>query len=173
MDETANHCVAQNGLSNLWFDFDTNFTQPMDVVLRDPVIHKALAEPGISGEIPTAPVHIYNGVTDEVNPIAPVDELVSSYCSGGTPVTYRREEFPPRPIPQAMSTHAVVLATGAFEAFAWLKDRMDRTAPKPSGCDIQTVPTTLLTPQALGVLSPSYIGNVLLAAIGVPIGSGR
>lgn len=173
IDETANHCVAQNGLSNLWFDFGKNFTQPMDVVLRDPVIHKALAERGISGKIPTVPVYVYNGVTDEVSPIASVDELVSSYCSGGTPVTYRREEFPARPIPQAMSTHAVVLATGGFAAFAWLKDRMVPDAPKPSGCDIQTVPTTLLTPQSLGVLGPSYIGNILLAAIGAPIGSVR
>ena len=90
IDETANHCVAQNGLSNLWFDFGKYFTQSMDAVLRDPVIHKALAERGISGKVPTAPVYVYNGVTDEVSPIASVDELVSSYCHGGTPVTYRR-----------------------------------------------------------------------------------
>lgn len=173
MNEAANHCLAQNVASNLWFDFRNYLKQPLDVVLQDPAIKNALTERGISGKVPMAPVYIYNGVTEEVNPIEVADRLTDSYCKGGAAVTYRREDFPPRPLPQLMTTHGVVQGTGGFAAFAWLKDRLSPNAPKLSGCDIKTVPTSLVTPESVSVLGPSFIGNIVLAAFGQPIGSGR
>ncbi|SIR70032.1 Secretory lipase [Williamsia sterculiae] len=168
--ETRNHCLAQNVLSNLEFDYRPYLTKPLDVVLADPQVKAAFDSRGISGRHPTAPVYVYNGVTEEVSPIAGEDKLVQSYCSGGTPVTYRREQIPPRPVPELMTTHGVVAITGAPNAFAWLKTRLAPGASRPKGCDIQTVPTSLLTPQALATLGPSFIGNTLLAAIGQPLG---
>ncbi|KAA0018993.1 triacylglycerol lipase [Antrihabitans cavernicola] len=173
MAETANHCLGQNVLANLWFDYRTLLNQPIDVVLKDPILRKAIDDRGMTNNIPTAPLYVYNGVTEEVAPIVATDRQVNGYCAGGTPVTYRRQEFPPRPFPQVMSTHGVVAITGAPDAFAWLKQRLAPNAPRPSGCDIQTVPTTLLTPDSLSVLGPSFIGNMLLTALGQPIGAGR
>lgn len=171
--ETANHCLAQNVLYNLWFDYRAFMTQPLETVLADPLIRRAIDERGFTKNTPTAPVYIYNGVTEEVAPIVGTDKLVDGYCAGGASVTYRREDFPPRPVPQIMTTHGLVVITGAPGAFAWLKERLAPNAPKPTGCDIQTVPSTFVTPESLSVLGPSFIGNTLLALIGQPIGSGR
>ena len=168
--ETRNHCLAQNTLTNLEFDYHPYLKVPLDVVLADPQVKAAFNARGISGRKPTAPLYVYNGVSEEVSPVSGEDRLVRSYCAGGAPVTYRRELFPPRPLPQVMTTHGTVVVTGAPNAFAWLKQRLAPNAKRPSGCDIQTVPSTLLNSQALATLGPSFIGNVLLAAIGQPIG---
>lgn len=170
IQRTRNHCVGQNAMVNLWFNYKPYLTAPLDVVLNDPRLKPAFDSRGISGKHPTAPVYIYNGVTEEVGPISGADKLARSYCRGTTPITYRREELPPRPIPLVMSTHSVIAATGAPGAFAWLKTRMNTPTATPAGCDTKTVPNTLLTPEALSVLGPSFIGNALLAAIGYPIG---
>lgn len=173
MEETANHCLGQNVLANFWFDYRKYMTAPIDVVLADPVIRKAIDARGRTNAKPTAPVYVYNGVTEEVSPIEAADKLVAGYCAAGTPVTYRREEIPPRPFPSLMTTHGIVVVTGAPNAFAWLKQRLAPNAPRPSGCDVQTVPTTLLTPESLSVLGPSFIGANLMSLLGQPIGSGR
>lgn len=168
--EAGNHCLVQNTLSNLWFDYKVHLNQPLKVVLSDPIIRRAIDERGYTDNVPTAPLYVYNGVTEEVSPIAAVDKLVQGYCAGGATVTYRRETLPPRPIPSLMTTHGVVVITGAPNAFAWLASRLATDAPRPSGCDIQTVPTTLTTPDALSALGPAAVG-ILQGVLGQPLGS--
>ncbi len=171
VNEVSNHCLAQNALSNLWFDYKNFFNQPLDVVLADPAIRGPLQERGQTDKIPTAPLYVYNGVTEEVSPIGAVDRQVKTYCDGGTAVTYRREDLPPRPIPSLMTTHGVVVITGAGGAFAWLKDRLSDNPTELSGCDIQTVPTSLTDPAALSAFGPAVAG-ILQGLIGQPVGSG-
>ncbi|MGX1776752.1 lipase family protein [Nocardia brasiliensis] len=173
VNETRNHCIAQNVLDNPWFDYHAALNQPLDVFLQDPVIRRAIDARGVTTETPIAPLYVYNGVDDEVSPVGAVDGLVQGYCDRGAEVTYRREEFPPRPLPALMTSHAVVVATGAPNAFAWLQQRLSLSPPPNAGCDVRTVPATLATPEALGVLGPAFIGNALLAALGFPIGTGR
>lgn len=173
VDETSDHCVAQNVLSNLWFHHEGYLTAPLDVALANPVIRREIDARGVTNRTPSVPAYIYNGVTEEVAPITGTDKLVNAYCSGGAAVTYRREELPPNPIPQISTTHGIVLASGAPGAFNWLKERLTPGSPTPSGCDIQTVPSSILEPGALETLGPSFIGSFLAVISGEPIGSGR
>lgn len=171
VDETRRHCVGQNVLVNLWFDYHKYLNQPLDVVLADPVIRRAIDERGISGLVPKVPAYIYNGVTEEVAPIAGTDRLVKSYCNGGAPVTYTRELLPPEPVPTLLTTHGVVVATGAPGAFHWLKERLSPGAPDLHGCHIKTVPSSLLEPGSLSQLGPVFITSPLAMMFGAPIGS--
>lgn len=171
VNETRRHCVGQNVVSNLWFDYKVNLSKPIDEVLRIPAIRKAIDERGVSGRIPTVPAYVYNGVTEEVAPITGTDKLVKSYCEGGASVTYRREELPPNPVKQLMTTHGTVIVSGVGNAVAWLKGRMDSTGPAPQGCDIKTVPTTAIEPAALEVLGTG-VGTILASLVGAPLGVG-
>ncbi|MFW0789794.1 lipase family protein [Gordonia sp. CPCC 205333] len=171
VDEIRNHCVGQNGLVNLWFDYRLHLNKPVDVVLGNDIVRRELMARGISGRIPVAPTYIYNGVSDEVAPISGTDKLARSYCTGGAVVTYRREVLPPNPVPQVMSTHGTVAVTGAPGAFAWLKQHLDGSRPIDSRCDWRTVPTTLATGEALDVLGPSFIVNPLRTLLGQPLGT--
>ncbi|TWS23547.1 triacylglycerol lipase [Tsukamurella sputi] len=171
VNETRRHCVGQNVVANLWFDYRVNLAKPIEDVLKIPAIRQAIDERGISGRIPTVPAYVYNGVTEEVAPITGTDKLVKSYCDGGASVTYRREELPPNPVPQLMTTHGTVIVTGVGNALAWLKGRMDSTGPAPKGCDVKTVPTTALEPAAIETLGQG-VGAILASLVGAPLGAG-
>ncbi|AUN39542.1 triacylglycerol lipase [Tsukamurella tyrosinosolvens] len=171
VNETRRHCMPQNVVANLWFDYNRLLTKPVDEVLRIPIIAKTIRERGVSGRVPTVPAYVYNGITEEVAPITGTDKLVNSYCQGGASVTYRREEFPPNPVKQLMTTHGTVVVTGAGGAFDWLKQRMNSTGPAQSGCDIRTVFSSGLEPAAIGTFGQA-IGTVLASLVGAPIGAG-
>ncbi|MFW0792157.1 lipase family protein [Gordonia sp. CPCC 205333] len=167
---TAGHCVAQNIVANLWFDYRRYLTKPVDVVLADPVIKRAIAARGITGRAPKVPTYIYNGITEEVAPISGTDKLVRSYCKSGAAVTYRREQLPPNPIPQISSTHGIVLMTGAGAAFDWIDTRLTPGAATPSGCDVATLPSSLLTSESFRGLGP-IVGGALTSMLGLPVGA--
>lgn len=174
IQETRNHCMTQNVLANLWFDYHQYFKKPLSTILNDPKVAEAFTSRGITGRAPTVPTYIYNGVTEEVGPIRGADRMVRSYCRGGTPVVYRREALPPRPFPKVMTTHGTVAVTGAPGAIAWMKTRLSTAHPKKlSGCDTKTVQSSLLNPDAMQTLGSGIIANTMLSAIGWPIGSQR
>jgi len=171
INETRRHCIGQNVASNLWFDYRVNLSKPVEEVLKIPAIRKAIDERGISGRIPTVPAYVYNGITEEVAPITGTDKLVNSYCKGGASVTYRREEFPPNPVPQLMTTHGTVIVTGVGGAVDWLKGRMDSTGPAPKGCDIKNVFSSGLEPAAIQAFGQG-VGSILASLVGAPLGAG-
>ncbi|MEU8895636.1 lipase family protein [Nocardia sp. NPDC048505] len=168
--ETRNHCVAQNVLANVWFDYRDYLTAPLETVLADPVIAAAITERGISGRAPSVPTYVYNGITEEVAPISGTDKLAQSYCAAGASVTYRREELPPEVPKQVFTTHGTVAVAGAPGAFAWLRGRMNGEAA-PAGCDIRTVANTAFEPGALRELGPSFLVTPLALLIGAPVGA--
>ncbi|GAA1016119.1 lipase family protein [Nocardiopsis tropica] len=170
VNETRRHCMPQNVVSNLWFDYNRFLTKPVDEVLRIPAIKKVIDERGVSGKVPTVPAYVYNGITEEVAPITGTDKLVNSYCAGGASVTYRREEFPPNPVKQLMTTHGVVVVTGAGGAFDWIKQRMNSTGPAPKGCDIRNVFSSGLEPAAAQAFGQG-VGAIVAGLVGAPIGS--
>ncbi|WP_237741609.1 lipase family protein [Tsukamurella sp. 1534] len=171
VNETRRHCMPQNVVSNLWFDYRVNLSKPIDDVLKIPAIRKAIDERGVSGRIPKVPAYVYNGITEEVAPITGTDKLVNSYCRGGASVTYRREELPPNPVPQLMTTHGTVVITGAGGAIDWIKQRMNSTGPAPKGCDIRDVLSSGLEPAALQTFGQS-IGAIIATLVNAPIGAG-
>ncbi len=170
VDETANHCLGQNVLANMWFDYNRFLNTPLEQVLADPDIKAAIDERGITGRTPRVPAYVYNGVTEEVAPIVGTDRLVDSYCAGGASVTYHRELLPPNPLPQLITTHGTVVVTGAGAAFNWLRDRMNGQ-PAQTGCDIRTIPSSLADPAAIGT-TVGAIGTILSTIVGLPVGVG-
>lgn len=170
---TRNHCAAQNVLNNLWFDYDLHLNTPIDEILANPVIRREIDARGITGRAPTVPTYIHNGVSEEVAPIVGTDKLVESYCRGGAPVTYRREDFPQNPPREIFTTHGFIAVSGSPGAFSWLKQRLtDPSAASLAGCDIQTLPSTLIEPGVAETVAPSFVDNILAIVGGQAIGAG-
>lgn len=58
--------------------------------LNLPEIKRIIDDNIMGSRMPKAPMYIYEGVLDEVMPIADVDALVKSYCAAGLSVDYNR-----------------------------------------------------------------------------------
>lgn len=58
--------------------------------LNLPEIKRIIDENTMGSRMPKAPMYIYEGVLDEVMPIADVDALVKRYCAAGLSVDYNR-----------------------------------------------------------------------------------
>ena len=115
----------------------------------------------------------FGGVSEEVAPIVGTDKLVRSYCEGGASVTYRREEIPVDPPKELITTHGVIAISGSPGAFARIKERLSGNTPMVTGCDIQTVPSTLVEPGVPEVIGPSFIEPLESLLRGEPIGAVR
>jgi hypothetical protein len=89
-----------------------------------PVAKKIMAAVNLGQRRPSAPVHLYHSVLDELNPVAEADRLRAVYCEQGVPVDYNRS---------LAGEHIVVVATGAPAAAAFLADRF-AGKPAPNGC---------------------------------------
>jgi hypothetical protein len=152
-------CTPQNLLSNLGFDATRYMTAPLDKVLDDPVISAAIDAAQLGRATPTAPLYVYNAIGDEISTIGGADRLVSAYCRGGTAVTYRREE-----IPTPISGHTIEWLAGAPGALSWLEQRAQGNLP--TGCDIQSVPATILAPDALDALGSGIIAGSVRELLG-------
>ncbi|MFD1811176.1 lipase family protein [Rhodococcus gannanensis] len=159
VDAMSGQCVARAVASNAFRPTSDFLTVSYAQLVADPAVAAALADAGLGGSAPTAPVYVYSGVHDEIIPISTVDTMVDRYCRGGTPVTYRRDET---------SLHATLIVTGASDALNWLRARFDG-APVPSGCDTRTVTSTVMEPGAANTYVSTNSG-VLGTMLGVPIG---
>jgi Secretory lipase len=73
---------------------------------------------------PSAPLHVYHAIADEVNPISASDAMVERYCALGATVDYERTPA---------GEHIAVAETGAPGAVAYLADRF-AGAPAPNDC---------------------------------------
>lgn len=81
-------------------------------------------ENNLGQRMPKAPVYIYEGVLDEVMPLADVDQLVSTYCAQGQKVQYRRV---------ALGDH-ITLALSPGGSMSYVLDRLNGK-PAPSNCN--------------------------------------
>ncbi|RMI29454.1 lipase family protein [Nocardia stercoris] len=156
----TNNCAPQNLLSNMGFDAGQFLTAPLDDVLADPVISAALRERNLGGAAPTVPLYVYNAIDDEGSAITGVDRMVSAYCDAGTAVTYRREQtdYP-------VSGHTGEWFAGAPAALAWLQQRAENPVEQ-TGCDIRSVPATIVDPAALDSLATGIIGGPIRVMLG-------
>ncbi len=154
------NCPPQNMASSADFDMSRFFNAPLDEVLSDPVIGAAIDERTVGGVAPDAPLYVYNAMNDEDSAIGSVDALVAGYCERGTPVVYRRESAP---LP--LSGHALEWFLGAPGALAWLQQQAEGARTR-SGCDIRTVPATVLEPEALEALASGIVTGSVRALLG-------
>ena len=56
-----------------------------------PRVRKVIDKNAFGHAAPKAPTFYYNGITDELIWIKPLDRLVASYCARGTPISYFRD----------------------------------------------------------------------------------
>lgn len=91
--------------------------------LNLPEIKRIIDENTMGSRMPKAPMYIYEGVLDEVMPIADVDALVKSYCAAGLSVDYNRI---------AMGDH-LLLAISPGKGMDFVLDRLNGK-PAPSNC---------------------------------------
>lgn len=91
--------------------------------LNLPEIKRIIDENTMGSRMPKAPMYIYEGVLDEVMPIADVDALVKRYCAAGLSVEYNRV---------AIGDH-LVLAISPGKGMDFVLDRLNGKAA-PSNC---------------------------------------
>lgn len=73
---------------------------------------------------PTAPHYVYQSATDELEPVAGIDKLVSTYCAAGVRVQYNRA---------AAGEHIAFSIASTGAAAGYLADRFDGK-PVPDTC---------------------------------------
>lgn len=125
------------------------------------MISAAFDERGLGGSAPTAPVYVYNAINDEGSTISSVDAVVAAYCAGGTPVTYRREQ-----VAVPISGHTGEYFLGTPGALAWLQQRAENPVAQ-TGCDIRTVPATILEPGALDTIPALLLVGPIRQVLGL------
>lgn len=161
IDAAAGQCADKTVLANVFMQVGTLLKVPLDQVLADPVLRKEIDARSRGQATPAVPLYMYNAVHDEVSTIGSADALVANYCAHGASVTYLRDEMP-----ELVSNHGIVGATGSGGAFAWLVRAMSTDQPvQPAGCATATVPSTLLSPAGFDAL-PEFTRNTLLTVIG-------
>jgi hypothetical protein len=91
---------------------------------------EAASEPQF-GLVPTSNMFIYHSVTDELIPVAGVDNLVKTWCGDGTPIEYYRAANGGDHVTMDVQTQAIVLA--------YMADRFNGSAltlpPQTTDCN--------------------------------------
>ena len=122
VEDIGNQCI-EDFTPNYAFRRMSEFTTVPDPLVV-PRVRAMLEHNGLGRRAPRAPLFIYHSILDELNPIAPTDGLVATYCHAGVAVKYYRDPA---------SEHISLVATGAPLAAAYLADRF-AGKPAPSTC---------------------------------------
>ncbi|QLI67014.1 Lipase A, partial [Metarhizium brunneum] len=107
---------------------------------------------------PKVPYYVYHAIKDEVLPEADAKALIQSHCHNGAKIKYVRESF---------GEHVIVGLTGAAGAAKFLIDHMDGRGTQ-SGCDVESVVSSLLNPAAAASLT-DIVFNEILAILRLPL----
>ncbi|CAJ0546645.1 Ff.00g012720.m01.CDS01 [Fusarium sp. VM40] len=156
-DAVAKQCFVTDVLSF--------FSQDVVSMLKDPAIldqepaKSILEENALGKHSPSIPLFIYKSIQDQVSPIKDTDDLVKTYCSGGTKIQYNRD---------LISEHGSLAIVGAGKALSWLIDIMNGKGA-PSQCKTNNVVSSLLDIRGLATLSSALI-EALLDLAGKPVG---
>ncbi|KAJ6781774.1 hypothetical protein PWT90_10653 [Aphanocladium album] len=155
--QAKTQCVAANVVQFAFQDMFTYSKYKLDDLFRFPEVVAVLNETAIMGVhgVPKMPLYIYNGVLDELAPIAGSDAVVEKLCAQGAQIQYKRH---------LLSGHGLEAVTGIGGAFLFLKDRFDGV-PLKAGCVTKTEPQGIFTPGAVEVLG-SIVVDALLALLG-------
>jgi len=104
-------------------------------LFRDPRVQRIINRDGIMGYhgVPQWPIFAYQGVHDEISPIANTDKLIERYCDVGANILYQRN---------TVGTHSQNFALNAATAIQWLATVLTGQYDKAyntDGCTIQNV----------------------------------
>ncbi|KAL5589410.1 hypothetical protein FOVSG1_011277 [Fusarium oxysporum f. sp. vasinfectum] len=129
-----NYTLAEAGAAFAGVDiFD--FFKDGEKLFRDPRVQRIVNRDGIMGYhgVPQWPIFAYQGVHDEISPIANTDKLIERYCGVGANILYQRN---------TVGTHSQNFVLNAATAIQWLATvltgQYDK-AYKTEGCTIQNV----------------------------------
>lgn len=101
-------------------DYTVCGCNPVDQPAQFPGVAEVIRANSLGGHIPTAPLYVYHDFDDELIPIAGVEQLVQTYCSGGATVDFRVYYG---------DEHVSNAVVGAPEAMAYLSSRIDGAPP--------------------------------------------
>ncbi|KAF5981193.1 lipase secreted [Fusarium coicis] len=130
------------------------------LILKDKRVNAIITANDLGQRAPKIPMFIYKGAEDEISPISEADALIASYCARGSIIQYERDRT---------ANHSLMAIAGAPTALSWLEDRMEGRPNPNTACNIYTVESAWLDPQALLGL-PWFILNALLGLLGKPVG---
>lgn len=160
MAKTRSQCLIRNAATNLFVDYERYLTLPIDEFLALPEVKETFDQTILGGNAPTTPLFVYQGVYDEAVPWFTTDKMVRQYCAAGASVTYKRDHA---------SEHLTLPALGMYDAFTWLKERLNTDNPVSAGCSTRDVASMLAEP---GV--PQSILDITTATgvgvVGLPVG---
>ncbi|MBF6189597.1 lipase family protein [Nocardia implantans] len=145
------------------FPFADNLGMLAKNPFTDPAVVDVLNKTKLGQAVPDMPMLMYQANADWLIPVGPVNELVGTYAKDpGARVEYIRDHF---------SEHLTLDPIAAPRALLWLKDRF-AGVPVADGVTVTDVGSMTLDPATWQVWGET-VGDVLAAAFGQPIGSGR
>ncbi|OAA71678.1 secretory lipase 1 precursor [Akanthomyces lecanii RCEF 1005] len=155
--QAGTQCIPANIAQFAFQDMFSYSKYALDDLFRFPEVQAVLETTGLMGVhgVPQMPMYVYNGVLDELSPIAGSDAVIKKLCAQGADIKYVRH---------LLSEHGAEAVTGLGDAFLFLKDRFDGV-PLQSGCKIETKLQGIFAPRAVEVLG-SIVVDALLAVLG-------
>ncbi|MBF6329103.1 lipase family protein [Nocardia transvalensis] len=130
LDTLRSQCLILNNFRYMFTDWQRYLNLPMDQFFALPEVARVLDDITLGTPAPTAPLYLYQGMRDEVVPVATTDRLVEQYCTAGTPVTYLHD---------LGADHYSIGDRGRIPSDNWLAGRLDSDAPAPTGCSTTDV----------------------------------
>ncbi|KAF4338434.1 lipase 4 [Fusarium beomiforme] len=129
-----NYTLAESGATFAGVDiFD--FFKDGEKVFRDPRVQQIINRDGIMGYhgVPQWPIFAYQGIKDEISPIANTDKLIERYCGVGANILYQRNTVGSHP------ENFVLNAGAAIQWIAAVLTGQYAESYKTEGCTIQNV----------------------------------
>ncbi|WP_031939981.1 alpha/beta fold hydrolase [Prescottella defluvii] len=135
LDDIANQCVpetlARYGMhrTSEWTRDGRSVAELIDAL---PTVRAVVDEQRIGRAVPTAPVLIVQGRSDDVIPYAQARQLAEDWCGAGATVEFSTAEFPPI-APGLVVGHGLPMVSGLPQALDWMTDRLGGV-PATSTC---------------------------------------
>jgi hypothetical protein len=131
-EQAADNCLTVDLVTYAFQDIFSYF-QGGSSFLFDPEIQDILKQLTMGASAPTIPMFVYQGIPDQIAPVANVDETISAYCSEGASIAYFKDPD---------TDHVGTEEAGAPYALFFLQSVLNGMKP-PSGC---TTVTTAFAP---------------------------
>lgn len=135
-------------------DMDDLVDRPLEQLLQTPEVQHVFDSTKLGKTVPTPPVLIIQAVHDEIISTSCIDELASTYSSGGAHVEYHRD---------LLNEHILLHPMSAPMSMDWLSARFHGealpTGPRRTSWPLAFKPTTYLGLLKLGWISAKVIGG--------------
>lgn len=134
-EETAQQCIPETAV-RYGFQQSQSFTLEggrLADLLRSEALSAWVVQDGLGGRMPTAPVLLAIGASDDIVPVAGVRRLRANWCALGATLEYYELPGPALPISTSLSHIAFAPQLYSSKAKSWLLARL-RGEPVQSNC---------------------------------------